>query len=181
MTPDEFLTWEATQQERHDFVDGEVFAMAGAERRHIMVSGNAYMALRQHLSGTRCSTFIADMKVAFDDDTFFYPDVLVTCSEADRKEPLITREPILVIEVLSPSTAAYDLGVKFARYQRIASLREIVFIDLDERRANVYRKGADGLWVLHPFDSGADTRFDSVDLTLPASALFADMDEEVQG
>jgi Uma2 family endonuclease len=178
MTADEFLAWEATQQERHDFVGGEVFAMAGAERRHIMAAGNVYMALRQHLSGSPCSTFIADMKVsAADDSAYFYPDVLVTCSAADRKEPLITREPTLIIEVLSPSTAAYDLGEKFAHYRQIASLREIAFIDLDSRRTDVFRKGADALWVLHSFSRGADVRFASVDLTIPAATLFADVDE----
>jgi Uma2 family endonuclease len=179
MTPDEFLAWEAKQTERHDFVDGEVFAMAGAEARHITVSGNLYMALRQHLSGTPCRTFMADMKVAAAaGENFFYPDVVVTCSPADRlSQLLVTREPMLIVEVLSPGTAAYDLGKKFAQYQQIPSLREIAFIDLDERRTSVYRKGADGLWVLHPFASGADVRFASVELTIAASALFADVED----
>jgi Uma2 family endonuclease len=181
MTAAEFLAWEATQQERHDFVDGEVFpalAMAGGEKRHNMASMNVVFALRQRLSGSPCRTYMADVKVAAaDDDNYFYPDALVTCSEADRKDSRIVREPTLIVEVLSPSTAAYDLGVKFTRYQRIASLREIAFIDLDERHTSVYRRGADGLWVLHTFDRGADVRFASVDLTLTAAALFADVDE----
>jgi Uma2 family endonuclease len=178
MTADEFLAWEATQLERHEFVDGEVFAMAGAEDRHVTVSLNVAFMLRQHLSGSPCRTFMVDMKVAADDARFFYPDVLVTCSEADRKERLVKREPSLIVEVLSPSTAAYDLGDKFAYYRQIASLREIAFIDLDARRTDVYRKGADGLWVLHSFDRGADVRLASVDLTITAAALFADVDDE---
>ncbi|MDR0479664.1 MAG: Uma2 family endonuclease [Burkholderiaceae bacterium] len=178
MTAEEFLAWEAGQIERHDFVDGEVFAMAGAEERHVTVAGNIYMALRQHLSGTPCRTFIADMKVAaVDSRSFFYPDVVVTCSPADRQSPLVKREPTLIAEVLSPSTAAYDLGSKFAHYRQIPTLREIAFIDLDARRTDVYRKGADGLWVLHPFDAGADVTLASVDLTITAAALFADVDE----
>jgi Uma2 family endonuclease len=178
MTAGEFLAWEETQLERHEFVDGEVFAMAGAEDRHVTVSLNVALALRQHLSGSPCRTFMADMKVATADDArFFYPDVLVTCGEADRKERLIKREPSLIVEVLSPGTAAYDLGEKFAHYRRIASLREIAFIDLDARRTDVYRKGADGLWVLHSFDRGSDVLLASVDLTITAAALFADVDE----
>ncbi|MDR2837333.1 MAG: Uma2 family endonuclease [Azonexus sp.] len=177
MTAAEFLAWEAGQSERHDFVDGNVFAMAGAEDRHITVTGNCYIALRQHLSGTPCRVFMADMKVAAADDaSFFYPDVIVTCSAADHKSPLIKREPTLIIEVLSPGTAAYDLGQKFVHYRQIPSLAEIAFIDLDERRADVYRKGADGLWVLHPFGPGAAVQFASVDLTITAAALFADVD-----
>jgi Uma2 family endonuclease len=179
MTADEFLAWEAGQTERHDFVDGEVFAMAGAEARHITASMNAAFALRQHLSGTPCRTFMADMKVAAAEGRhFFYPDVVVTCSPAEQSSQLlVTHEPTLIIEVLSPSTAAYDLGDKFAHYRQIPTLREIAFIDLDARRTNVYRKGADGLWVLHPFDAGADVQFASVDLALTAAALFADVGE----
>ncbi|MDR2155747.1 MAG: Uma2 family endonuclease [Burkholderiaceae bacterium] len=178
MTAEEFLAWEVGQTERHDFVDGEVFAMAGAEDRHVTVSGNIYIALRQHLSGTPCRAFITDMKVATADDrSFFYPDVIVTCSLVDRQSPLVKREPTLIVEVLSPSTAAYDQGTKFAHYRQITTLREIAFIDLDDRRTEVYRKGADGLWVLHSFGKGADVQFASVDLTITAAALFADVDD----
>jgi Uma2 family endonuclease len=178
MTAEEFLAWEAEQTERHDFVDGEVFAMAGAEDRHVTTTGNVYMALRQHLSGTPCRTFMADMKVAAaDDESFFYPDVVVTCSPADRQSPLVKHEPTLIVEVLSPSTAAYDLGSKFAHYRQLPTLREIAFIDLNARRTDVYRRGADGLWVLHSFDAGADVHWASVDLTVTAAALFAEVDE----
>ncbi|MDR0457463.1 MAG: Uma2 family endonuclease [Burkholderiaceae bacterium] len=179
MTAEEFLDWEAGQTERHDFVEGEVFAMAGAEDRHVTVSLNIAIALRQHLSGTPCRTFMADMKVAAaaNNHSFFYPDVVVTCSAADRQSPLVKREPTLIAEVLSRSTAAYDLGSKFAHYRQIPTLREIAFIDLDARRADVYRRGADGLWVLHPFDAGMDMQLASIDLTITAAALFADVDE----
>ena len=176
-SPEEYLAWEAGQTERHDFVAGEVFAMADTEDRHVTASGNVYMALRQHLAGSRCKTYMADMKVQCGaDSAYFYPDVVVTCSEADRQSPLVKREPTLIAEVLSPSTAAYDRGEKFARYRQIASLAEVAFIDLDTRRADVYRKGADGLWVLHPFDAGADVSLASMNLTLSAATLFAEVD-----
>jgi Uma2 family endonuclease len=182
MTGEEFLAWDATQTERHDFVDGEVYAMAGAEDRHVTVMGNVYMALRQHLAGTPCRTFMADMKLqAQASDSFFYPDVLVTCSEADRASKLIKREPTLLVEVLSPSTAAYDRGEKFARYRQIESLAEVVFIDLDSRRCDVFRKGADGLWVLHPFERGDTLALASVALSLPAAVLFAEVEEGAAG
>jgi Uma2 family endonuclease len=178
MTADEFLAWEATQLERHEFVNGEVFAMSGAEMRHVTVSLDVAMALRQHLSGSGCRTYISDAKLAAaDNSSFFYPDVFVTCSEADHRDPLVQREPTLIVEVLSPSTASYDLSGKFAYYRQIASLREVAFIDLDMRRTDVYRKGADGLWVLHSFDRGADVRLASVDLTITAAILFAEVGE----
>jgi Uma2 family endonuclease len=178
MTAEEFLAWEAGQTERHDFVNGEVFAMAGAEDRHVTACLNVAMALRQHLAGTPCRTFMADMKVeAAAGRSFFYPDVVVTCSDADRQRPLVKREPVLIVEVLSPSTAAYDRGEKFVHYRQIASLKELAFVDLDTRRTDVYRKGADGLWVLHPFDAGEEVSLASVDVQIGAAALFADIDE----
>jgi Uma2 family endonuclease len=178
MTAEEFLAWEAGQVERHEFVNGEVFAMSGAEDRHVTVSGNVYIALRQRLADTPCDVYMSDMKVAAANKRdFFYPDVVVTCSAADQEDRLVKREPTLIVEVLSKSTAAYDLGEKFAYYQQIPSLREVAFIDINMRRTSVYRKGADGLWVLHPFDAGTDVRFDSVDLTITAEALFAKVRE----
>lgn len=176
MTGDEFVAWDATQTERHDFVDGEVYAMAGAEDRHVTVCMNIAFALRQHLAGSPCRTYMADMKLhAQTSDSYFYPDVLVTCSEADRASPMIKREPTLLVEVLSPSTAAYDRGEKFARYRQISSLAEVVFIDLDSRRTDVFRKGTDGLWVLHPFERGQTVELASVGLTLTEAVLFAEV------
>lgn len=178
MSGEEYLAWEAEQTEKHDFVNGDVYAMAGAEAGHVTTSGNLYMALRQHLAGSPCRTFIADMKVqAHESASYFYPDVMVTCSDADRASPMIKREPKLIVEVLSPSTAAYDLGEKFAQYRRIASLQELAFIDINSRRCDVYRRATDGLWLLHPFDAGQAVTLASVELTITAEVLFAEIDE----
>jgi Uma2 family endonuclease len=179
MSGEEFLAWEAEQTERHEFVEGEVFAMAGAEDRHVTVSLNLAMALRQHLAGTPCRTYMADMKLqAHTSNNYFYPDVLVTCSAADRASPNIKREPVLIAEVLSASTAAYDRGEKFARYRQLPSLSEYVLIDLDSRRVDVFRKHpTDALWVLHPFAPGETVVLGSVQLSLPATTLFAEVDD----
>jgi Uma2 family endonuclease len=176
MTADDFLAWDATQLARHEFVDGEVYAMAGAEERHAQAAGNVYMTLRQALAGTPCRTFMADMKLRPQTrDDFFYPDVFVTCAESDRADPLVKREPRLIVEVLSPSTAAYDRGEKFARYRAAASLQEMVFIDLDTRRVDVHRRGADGLFVLHPFEAGQDVELASVGVTITNAQLWAEI------
>ncbi|HNK33121.1 MAG TPA: Uma2 family endonuclease, partial [Plasticicumulans sp.] len=122
-----FLDWEATQPERHEYVRGEVFAMTGASDRHNLVAGNLYMLLRTHLRGSPCQVFISDMKVRVDAaDAIFYPDLLVTCSASDRSDRLAKRDPVVIVEVLSPSTAGYDLSAKFAHYRRLASLQEYV-------------------------------------------------------
>lgn len=175
-TAADFLAWEATQPVRHEFIGGEVFAMAGAGEAHVTVAGNLYIALRQHLAGSPCRTFIADMKLRVEAaDAFFYPDVMVTCSAADAADPLVKREPLLVVEVLSPATAAYDRGDKFASYRRLASLKEYLLVDTDTRRCDLYRKGDDGLWVLHPSEPGQGVAIGSLALTLSAEALWAEL------
>lgn len=176
MTAAEFLAWDAGMRQRHEYVRGEVFAMAGAEERHVTVALNLAMALRVHLRGTPCRTFITDMKLRVDTaDAYFYPDVMVTCSAADARDPLVKREPVLVVEVLSPGTAAYDRGAKFADYRRLPSLHEYLLVDVDTRRCDLYRKGDDGLWVLHPSEPGAGVQLASVDLMLAAEALWAEL------
>ena len=177
MTASDFLAWDAGLTERHEFVDGEIFAMAGAEDRHVTIALNIAMALRQHLRGTPCRTFMSDMKLQVAAaNSYFYPDVMVTCNEADHASPLIKSAPVLVIEVLSPSTAAFDRGEKFAHYRRLESLQEYMLVDIDTRRTDLYRKGVDAMWVLHPFEGGETLQLASVALNITAEALFAEVD-----
>ena len=173
MTAAEFLAWDSSQSARHEFVRGEVFAMAGAGEAHVTVAGTVYLLLRKHLAGTACRTFITDMKLRVEAaDAYFYPDVMVTCSAADAGDPQVKREPVLLVEVLSPATAAYDRGDKFAAYRQLPALREYALIDPDSRRCDLYRKGDDGLWVLHPFEAGQMVQLASVGLELHAAALW---------
>ena len=151
-TAADYLTWEAAQPVRHDFLDGEVFAMAVAEDRHVTVAMNMAFTLRQHLSGSPCRTYMSDMPLhVAAANSYFYPDILVTCSAQDLASSLLKTEPRLIVQVLSPRTAAYDRGLKFSHYRSLPSLEEYVLVDLDTRTTDCYRIGADGLWVLHPF------------------------------
>ena len=144
--------------------------MAGAEDRHVTVAGNLYIALRQHLAGSPCRTFMSDMRLhVAAANSYFYPDVLVTCSVLDLASPLVKTEPKLIAEVLSPSTGAYDRGLKFSHYRSLASLQEYVLIDLDSRSTDCYLKGVDRLWVLHPFFRNEPVSLDSVALELTAA------------
>ncbi len=120
----DYLEWEGAQPERHEYIDGEVFSMAGAEDRHVTVALNLAVALRQHLRGTPCQTFISDMRLhVAGSNAHFYPDLMVTCHPQDHASRLAKSEPTLIAEVLSPGTGSYDRGAKFAHYRRIPSLR----------------------------------------------------------
>lgn len=182
MTGADFLAWDATQVLKHEFVRGEVFAMAGAGEAHVTATGNVYLALRQHLQGSPCRTFFTDMKLRVESvDAYFYPDVMVTCSATDATDPMVKREPVLLIEVLSPTTSAYDRGDKFAAYRSLPSLREYLLVAPDTRRCDLYRKGEGegerGLWVLHPFEPGGTVTLATVGLALPPEVLWNEVPE----
>jgi Uma2 family endonuclease len=120
---------------------------------------------------------MADMKLHIAAaNSFFYPDLMVTCSLADASRRLVKQDARFVAEVLSPSTAAYDRGAKFSAYRALPSLEEYLLIDIDSQTCDLYRKGVDGLWVLHPSGAGSSVSLASVDITLVVSELFADLE-----
>lgn len=176
MTADEFLEWDRTQTVRHEFVGGEVYAMSGAGIAHNMLTLNLAMALRAHLAGSACRTLAVDVKLKVEAvGNFYYPDLIVTCSPADLRDAHIVREPTLLVEVLSPSTAAHDRGDKFTAYRLLATLKEYLLVDLEGRRCDLYRKNAEGLWVLHPTEPEAGVTLASVSLEVSAAALWAEV------
>lgn len=176
-TAQDYLAWEAEQTERHEYFDGEVFAMAGGEDRHNRAAGNLYVLLHPHLRGSPCRVYLNDVKLHVEQaDAYFYPDLFVTCSPRDAADRCIKRDAILVAEVLSPSTAAYDRGAKFASYRQLPSLQEVLLIDLDARTIDLFRKSTDGLWVLHPLQHGDELHLASVDGRWPVAEVFADLE-----
>jgi len=177
----DFLAWEADQPTKHEFVAGEVFAMVGARQDHVLVAGALFSRLREHLRGTRCRAYTSDMKLeVVSADAIFYPDVMVSCDEADRQRAQALRAPCLVVEVLSDSTAAFDRGAKFAAYRQLASLQEYLLVDIDRRHLEVFRRETVG-WVLHEPAATQDTpptlRLASVQLALPVAEVFSDLEE----
>lgn len=172
-----YLAWEAEQSTKHEYHDGEVFAMAGASDAHVTVAGNVYMALRNHLRGSPCSVFISDMKLRVEEDNaFFYPDVFVTCADSDRGQSHSKSAPVLVVEVLSPATSAYDRGAKFAAYRKLPTLREYALIDPERLSLDLFRREGDSKrWVLHPIEAGGHVEWASVGLQVPLEALYEDV------
>jgi Uma2 family endonuclease len=172
----DFLTWENQQVERNEFYRGEVFARVGARRAHGCVVANLARHLGNHLAGSPCQVFHGGMKVQIADEAILYPDLFVTCDAADLRTDMIFRSPILVIEVLSPSTQAYDRSQKFALYRRVPALQEYVLIDPETRRVEGFRRGADGRWVLHDMSEDRVMALASIEAEVPMADLFAGMD-----
>lgn len=163
----EFVQWENEQPDRNEYYRGEVFAMTGGRRSHGRVVGNLMRHLGNSLAGTPCQAFSESMKVQVDEDAILYPDVFVTCDAADLSTDMIFRSPTLAIEVLSPSTQAYDHSLKFALYRRLPSLREYVLIDPETRRIDAFRPGADGLWDV--YDPSGDEHIELKSLSVSLS------------
>lgn len=176
---DAYLAWEETQEARHEYFAGEVFAMSGGTDAHYTILGNTYVALKESLRGTPCRAFVSGMQIRIDAaDAVLYPDVFVTCNAGDRSPETerAKRHPLLVVEVLSASTGAYDRGRKFELYQRIPELQEYLLIEQDRQHADLFRKNSEGLWVLHPIAEGGTLHLASLDLRLPLDMLYEDVD-----
>ena len=176
-TFEDYLEWENRQPLRHEFVGGEVFSMTGASDLHNEVAGNLYTLLRQQLRGTPCRVFMADVKVRIETaDCAFYPDLLVTCAESDRSDRYVKRSPVVVVEVLSASTAAFDLGEKFAAYRQLDSLREYVLIDQERVRVQVFRR-LDDQWLVDSVGPGERLILESVGLAFAVEKVYEDLSQ----
>lgn len=172
---EEYLRWESTQTVRHDFWRGEVYAMTGGSLRHNRATLATAMTLQRHLQDTPCQVFVSDVRVAVDAaQHWFYPDVVVTCDPQDLDDPDATalRAPVMVLEVLSPSTAAYDRGEKFLSLQRLPSVREYALLDPARLRLEVFRRNAEGRFEHHVVEGvQAEAELTSIGWRGPLSAL----------
>ena len=136
----DYLKGELESDIHHEFYDGQVYAMAGAGRRHNLISGNIFSLVRSKARGTDCSSFLADMKLFISElNRFYYPDVLLSCDKDDDHE-YYCEKPCLIVEVLSPSTEATDRREKLHAYQDIPSLKEYIMVSQDEYRVELYRR-----------------------------------------
>lgn len=173
-----YLAWESEQPDRSEYIAGEVYAMVGVRREHATVAGNIFSALREHLRGSPCLPFIADMKLhVAAANAFFYPDIMVTCDPRDRQTGLLYVEhPKLIVEILSESTAAYDRGAKFAAYRQIADLQEYALIDIETRRVEVFRRQPGNEWLLHDYAGEPACRFESAGMRLEMERVFEDVE-----
>jgi Uma2 family endonuclease len=175
-TTEEYLQLEQTSEIRHEYVDGEVFAMAGASEEHNLIATNIIALLRPYLRGTPCRAFVSDMKVKLKvqkADIFYYPDILVTCDPNDGEKYFKTR-PTLIVEVLSNSTKTIDKREKRLNYQSIESLREYVLVSQDEIKVEVYRKNDRENWSLTILGKNDELSLDSIGLTLTMAEIYED-------
>lgn len=173
----EYLEWEALQECKSEYYAGEVFAQAGASSTHGTLTLNLGAILNMHLKGKPCRTYIADMKLHVSGvDAFFYPDVMVTYDERDRGTDMYKQYPVLIVEVLSESTAEYDRTFKFACYQNIVTLRDYLLISQDVYSVEYFHLNGNDEWVRTVHAYNDMFRLDSIDLDVAVSDVYADVD-----
>lgn len=150
ISPEEYLHIERRAEHKSEYVDGIVYALAGGSERHNLIAGNVIAELNLQLRKIPCRVYPSDLKVRVPNSKrFFYPDVSVICGEtqfADNEKDVILN-PIVVVEVLPESTAAFDRGEKFQSYQQIESLQEYLLVSQDEYIVEHYLRREDGHWL----------------------------------
>ena len=170
ITEEDYLTGEEASTIRHEYMDGQVYAMAGASDKHNLISVNAGSFLNAQLP-EECEVFVADMKVRIRLPRkllFYYPDVVVSCT-ADDRESYYREKPCLIIEVLSPTTTRQDRFEKFWSYQQIPTLQEYLLLEQDVMEATLFRRSRD--WQPEMYRTG-EIHLESVGLTIPLDALY---------
>lgn len=156
----EFLNFEDASATKHEYVDGFVYAMAGASEDHVSIALNVAAAFKYQLRGKLCRPYISDMRAAIGaddpdgyDGKYYYPDVFVTCSERDRNSSLVKKDPVIIVEVLSDGTEAVDRTEKLDNYKRISSLEQYWLVHQDKRLIVVHSRAAGG-WISRDVSSG---------------------------
>ncbi len=175
-TPEEYFAWEAQQQCRHEYINGEIYAMTGGTLNHSEIAMNFGFLLKAHLRGGGCRVLNSDARVNILRSTdYVYPDISVTCDERDKTTQQFITYPCLIVEVLSPSTEAYDRGNKFRMYRRNPSLRNYVLVDTNEIAVEIYHKDDDNKWDILNYQSGDMVELKSVNLTISIKQIYEDI------
>ncbi|OUL18960.1 hypothetical protein BV372_33870 [Nostoc sp. T09] len=180
ISPEDYLKGEETSPIKHEYRQGQVYAMAGASNTHVIITGNLFAMLRNHLRRSRCQAYISDTKAHIESiSIYYYPDVIVSCDQRDRGFDNFLRYPCLIIEVLSPTTEAFDRGDKFADYRQMESLQEYVLVSQTKMNVESFRRNPEGQWVLYPYGPGDNIHLVSVDFKCAIADVYEDVSFEL--
>jgi Uma2 family endonuclease len=170
MTLEEFLEWELQQEDKHEFVDGEIRAFAGAKNRHNWLATQLLVVIGRHV--LPCHASGSDTRIKMKNSAR-YPDVVVTCDERDGIDEATVRYPKLIVEVLSAATEAVDRTEKLAEYTAIATLEEYLLIDSRKHWAQLFRRSTEGFTMM-PVVRIGKLHLASIDLTLDLDKIYRD-------
>lgn len=175
ITPEEYLAIERKAEFKSEYYDGQMFAMAGAQREHDLITFNVLGLLFNLLRDRPCQTHTSDMRVRTSGKHYCYPDASVTCGEPEFEDSEVDTllNPSVIVEVISRSTEAYDRGKKFERYRAISSFREYLLLSSDRLHADLYIRQANGDWLLKSYSNPEDSiRIESIDCALKLADIY---------
>ncbi len=153
---EEYLKDELTREIKHEYIDGQIYAMSGGTRNHNIISGNLYIMLRDFFKNSSCDVFINDVKLFIPSlNIFYYPDVMIFCDKEIKNE-YYCKNPCLVAEVLSPSTELTDRREKWLSYQHVSSLKYYLIVHSDKILIEIYSKDTDNLWNYQSLEQNND-------------------------
>lgn len=177
LSHDDYFALEQEQDQRFEYIAGEVFAMTGGTERHALISVSTGAALLAALHGRPCRIYGSDMKLRITEhDKFCYPDVMVLCEEG-RRSKFYIEEPLCIVEVLSDSTESYDRGLKFEHYRAIPSLRSYLLLNQDRAHAELFERDANGTWHLAEASGReGEIKIASMGISLALSDLYRQVD-----
>lgn len=178
ISPEVYLEQERQSPIKREYLDGQVYAMAGTSKVHNRISGNLYLLIRNGLKGSPCQTFIADIKVRIEQGKrFFYPDLLVTCDAKDDSDLTYVDHPTVIVEVLSDSTELFDRGKKFQCYRLIPQLQDYVLVSSREYLVEVLHRVEGDRWLLSLYDGlDAIAAINSLNLEFSLAEIYADIE-----
>lgn len=179
LTIEEYLALEKETDNKYEYHDGEVYAMAGGTPTHSLVANNAGTALSVSLRGKRCFTYNSDLRVATSRNKYVYPDVSVVCGKVTSFEELknAANNPILIVEVLSEETETYDRGGKFMRYRMIESFREYVLISQQLPFVEVFYKNDMAVWEYRAYTDLKETiQLHSIEAEISMADVYVGVD-----
>jgi Uma2 family endonuclease len=179
LTPEDYLELERISPIKHEYLQGQMVAMAGVSKAHVIITGNLSAQLVNHLRGKGCIAYATDMKIRLPAlNQFYYPDLAVTCDQLDlSSDQDFILHPKLVIEVLSDSTEAFDRDEKFSNYKTITELEEYVLVDQKQILVEQFLHKSDNLWLPQIYRAGDTIRFTSIDFTCPIAALYENISQ----
>ncbi len=184
-TPEEYLMLERSATTKSEYIGGQIYAMAGASHKHVLIEGNVIRELGNRLRGRPCEVHTSNMRVRVRRTGLYtYPDVTVVCGKPEFDDAKFDTllNPTVLIEVLSPSTEAYDRGEKFVQYRRLPSLQEYVLISQDQTRVEYFRRQGE-LWILSELNTPDSVlRLESIDCAVPLREIYdrVEMNQETQ-
>ena len=175
--PEVYLKAEQDSPMKHEYRQGLVYAMAGASNAHVLIAVHLIAMLRTHVRGSGCRVYTSDTKVRIETvNTYYYPDVAISCDQRDRAFKDFLRYPCLIVEVLSDTTEAFDRGDKFEDYRHLESLQEYVLVSQTRKRVECFRRNVEGQWVLYPYRETDEIYLASVDFRCAIADVYEDVD-----